>query len=195
MDGRCGRPFFAVPRSDLSKGRRTQTRTCTTRGSAGDELWGYQFPFRPVPCELRCRRRYRGADRTSRPWSSGFAGRRRSKDRPILPIEMAIGVREDRSRKQRFAGGISAGSDIHGSTRSAPVRSIRLLALNRENALFAGSDEGCGNRGVIARLIENGTISGMNPHVRLGETLTKLPAGHPADGVGVGELLPRTAVS
>ena len=46
-------------------------------------------------------------------------------------------------------------------------RSIRPLALNRKNALFASSDEGGDNWAVIATLIENCKISGINPHVWL----------------------------
>lgn len=71
-------------------------------------------------------------------------------------------------------------------------RSIRPLALNRKNALFAGSDEGGDNWAVIATLIENCKISGINPHVWLSDTLTKLAAGHPANAVG--QLMPWTAV-
>ena len=41
-------------------------------------------------------------------------------------------------------------------------RSIRPLALNRKNALFAGSDEGGDNWAVIATLIENCKLSGIN---------------------------------
>jgi transposase len=67
-------------------------------------------------------------------------------------------------------------------------RSIRPLALNRKNALFAGSDEGGDNWAVIATLIENCKLSGSNPHAWLTETLTKLAAGHPASAVG--ELMP-----
>lgn len=72
-------------------------------------------------------------------------------------------------------------------------RSIRPLALNRKNALFAGSDEGGDNWAVIATLIENCKISGINPHTWLTETLGKLAAGHPANAVG--ELMPWTAVA
>ena len=72
-------------------------------------------------------------------------------------------------------------------------RSIRPLALNRKNALFAGSDEGGDNWAVIATLIENCKISGINPHAWLTETLTKLASGHPANAVG--ELMPWTAVA
>jgi hypothetical protein len=41
-------------------------------------------------------------------------------------------------------------------------RSIRPLALNRKNALFAGSDEGGDNWAVIATLVENCKLSGIN---------------------------------
>ena len=47
---------------------------------------------------------------------------------------------------------------------NAVERSIRPLALNRKNALFAGSDEGGDNWAVIATLIECCKISAINPH-------------------------------
>ena len=75
---------------------------------------------------------------------------------------------------------------------NAVERSIRPLALNRKNALFAGSDEGGDNWAVIATLIENCKLCGINPHAWLAETLTKLANGHPANGVG--DLMPWTAV-
>jgi transposase len=71
-------------------------------------------------------------------------------------------------------------------------RSIRPLALNRKNALFAGSDEGGDNWAVIATLIENCKLSGINPHAWLTETLAKLANGHPANSLG--ELMPWAAV-
>ena len=71
-------------------------------------------------------------------------------------------------------------------------RSIRPLALNRKNALFAGSDEGGDNWAVIATLIENCKLSGIDPHAWLTETLSKLANGHPANRVG--DLMPWTAV-
>lgn len=71
-------------------------------------------------------------------------------------------------------------------------RSIRPLALNRKNALFAGSDEGGDNWAVIATLVENCKIAGINPHTWLTEVLTKLAEGHPANAVS--ELMPWTAV-
>ncbi|MEO0033974.1 MAG: hypothetical protein RIS94_3732 [Pseudomonadota bacterium] len=72
-------------------------------------------------------------------------------------------------------------------------RSIRPLALNRKNALFAGSDEGGDNWAVIATLIENCKITGINPHAWMTDTLTKLANGHPANSVG--ELMPWIAVA
>ena len=57
---------------------------------------------------------------------------------------------------------------------NAVERSIRALALNRKNALFAGSDEGGDNWAVIATLIENCKLSGINPHSWLTKTLEKL---------------------
>lgn len=75
---------------------------------------------------------------------------------------------------------------------NAVERSIRPLALNRKNALFAGSDEGGDNWAVIATLIENCKISGIDPHAWLTETLTKLADGHPANAVD--DLMPWTAV-
>lgn len=72
-------------------------------------------------------------------------------------------------------------------------RSIRPLALNRKNALFAGSDEGGDNWAVIATLIENCKISAVNPHTWLAQTLAKLASGHPANAVG--ELMPWIAVA
>jgi transposase len=72
-------------------------------------------------------------------------------------------------------------------------RSIRPLALNRKNALFAGSDEGGDNWAVIATLIECCKLNVVNPHEWLTDTLTRLANGHPATRVD--ELMPWTAVA
>lgn len=71
-------------------------------------------------------------------------------------------------------------------------RSIRPLALNRKNALFAGSDEGGDNWAVLATLIENCKLSGINPHDWLTQTLVALAKGHFANRLA--ELMPWTAV-
>ena len=63
---------------------------------------------------------------------------------------------------------------------NAVERSIRPLALNRKNALFAGSDDGGDHWAVIASLIETAKLNGVDPQAWLDDTLTRLAAGHPA---------------
>jgi transposase len=58
-------------------------------------------------------------------------------------------------------------------------RSIRPIALNRKNALFAGSDEGGANWAIVASLIETCKLNAVNPHAWLADTLTKLVNGWP----------------
>jgi hypothetical protein len=67
-------------------------------------------------------------------------------------------------------------------------RSICPLALNRTNALFTVSDEGGDNWAVVATLIENCKLGGINPHDWLTQTLTALAQGCPANCVQ--ELMP-----
>ena len=67
-------------------------------------------------------------------------------------------------------------------------RSIRPIALNRKNALFAGSDDGGEHWAVIASLIETAKLNGINPQAWLTDTLSKLAAGHRNDRLG--ELMP-----
>ena len=71
-------------------------------------------------------------------------------------------------------------------------RAIRPLALNRKNALFAGSHVGGDNWAVIATLIECCKLNSLNPHTWLTNTLTNLATGHPVNKVG--DLMPWTAV-
>ena len=59
-------------------------------------------------------------------------------------------------------------------------RSIRPLALNRKNALFAGSDDGGDHWAVIASLIETAKLNGVDPQAWLAGTLARLAAGHSA---------------
>lgn len=59
-------------------------------------------------------------------------------------------------------------------------RAIRPLALNRKNALFAGSDDGGDHWAVIASLIETAKLNGVDPQAWLADTLSRLAAGHPA---------------
>jgi hypothetical protein len=58
---------------------------------------------------------------------------------------------------------------------SNPVeRSMRPIALSRKNALFAGSDHGAENWGVIASLVECCKLNGVDPHAYFTDVLTKL---------------------
>jgi len=57
-------------------------------------------------------------------------------------------------------------------------RAIRPLALNRKNALFAGSDDGGDHWAVIASLIETAKLNAIDPQAWLTDTLTRLANGH-----------------
>jgi hypothetical protein len=62
-------------------------------------------------------------------------------------------------------------------------RVIRPIALNRKNALFAGSDGGGEHWAIIASLIETCKLNGVNPQAYITETLTKIIEGHPNSGI------------
>ena len=53
-------------------------------------------------------------------------------------------------------------------------RSIRPIALNRKNALFAGHDLGAENWAVLASLIETCKLHSVNPEAWLADVLTRL---------------------
>lgn len=61
---------------------------------------------------------------------------------------------------------------------NAVERTIRPIALNRKNALFAGHDVGAENWGVIASLIETCKLNGINPNAYLTATLSAIVSGH-----------------
>ena len=67
-------------------------------------------------------------------------------------------------------------------------RTIRPIALNRKNALFAGSDGGAEHWAVIASLIETCKLNGVDPYAYLAATITKIVNGHPNSRLD--ELLP-----
>lgn len=58
-------------------------------------------------------------------------------------------------------------------------RAIRPIALNRKNALFAGSDTGAEHWAVVASLIETCKLNAVDPHAYLTDVLERLVAGHP----------------
>ena len=51
-----------------------------------------------------------------------------------------------------------------------------MIALNRKNALFAGSDEGAENWAMLASLVETCKLHGVNPEAYLSDVLTKRPS-------------------
>jgi transposase len=57
-------------------------------------------------------------------------------------------------------------------------RAIRPIALNRKNALFAGSDGGAENWAVVASLIETCKLNNVDPQVYMADILTKIVNGH-----------------
>ena len=67
-------------------------------------------------------------------------------------------------------------------------RSIRPIALNRKNALFAGSDGGGEHWAVIASLIETCKLNDVDPQTYLTEVISKIVNGHPNNRID--ELLP-----
>jgi hypothetical protein len=62
-------------------------------------------------------------------------------------------------------------------------RTIRPIALNRKNALFAGSDDGGDNWAIIASLIETAKLSHVDPLAWLTDTLERLARGHSSQGL------------
>ena len=71
---------------------------------------------------------------------------------------------------------------------NAVENTIRPLALNRKNALFAGHDEGGRAWGRIASLIETAKMNGVEPFAYLKTTLEAIAEGHPASRID--DLLP-----
>lgn len=57
-------------------------------------------------------------------------------------------------------------------------RTIRPIALNRKNALFAGHDAGAENWAVIASLIKTCKMNGVDPHPWLSAALAAIVKGH-----------------
>ena len=64
---------------------------------------------------------------------------------------------------------------------NAVERTIRPIALNRKNALFAGHDEGGRSWGRIASLIETCKMNDIEPFAYLKATLEAIASGHPAN--------------
>jgi len=67
-------------------------------------------------------------------------------------------------------------------------RSIRPIALNRKNALFAGSDGGGEHWAVIASLVETCKLNGVDPQAYLADIIIRIVNGHPQSQID--ELMP-----
>ena len=67
-------------------------------------------------------------------------------------------------------------------------RSIRGIALNRKNALFAGHDHGAEGWAMIASLLETCKLNAVDPLAWLTDVLTKLINRWPASRID--ELMP-----
>lgn len=67
-------------------------------------------------------------------------------------------------------------------------RSIRPIALNRKNALFAGSDEGGRHWATIASLVETCKLNAIDPQLYLADVIARIVDGHPHTQLD--ELLP-----
>ena len=67
-------------------------------------------------------------------------------------------------------------------------RAIQTLALNRKNALFAGSVGGGQDWAMIASLIETCKLVGVRPNAYLADATTRIVEGHPQ--LRLNDLLP-----
>ena len=79
-------------------------------------------------------------------------------------------------------GPCSQNTDAIGNELLFPARhgqNERLIALNRKNALFAGSDGGAEHWAIIASLIETCKLNDVDPLAYLTDVLTRIISGHP----------------
>lgn len=67
-------------------------------------------------------------------------------------------------------------------------RAIRPLAINRKNALFAGSDNRGAHWAVIDSLVETCKLNGVEPQTYLADVMTRIVEGYPQRRLD--ELLP-----
>ena len=89
----------------------------------------------------------------------------------------------------RWSGLIRFLDDGRIEIDSNPVeRTIRPIALNRKNALFAGSDGGGEHWAILASLIESCKLNAVDPQAYLADVLAHLVAGHPVNSLD--DLLP-----
>ena len=139
----------------------------------------------------RALRRREGHPRSESPRSAEQSGTQRS--RPLIDalepwLRAKLGLI---SQKSKLAEAIRyALSRWEGLTRfiddgrieldnNTVERSIRPIALNRKNALFAGSDGGAEHWATVASLIETCKLNDVDPLGYLTDVLTRIVNGHP----------------
>ncbi|MER8377233.1 transposase domain-containing protein, partial [Mesorhizobium sp. M1406] len=88
---------------------------------------------------------------------------------------------ENDRRNMDASGNETPPSARHGQNDPA-------MALNRKNALFAGSDGGAGHWAVVASLIETCKLNEVEPLGYLADVLTRIVNGHPNSQID--DLLP-----
>src|SRR3977135_3680833 len=79
-------------------------------------------------------------------------------------------------------GPCSQNTDAIGNELPFPARhgqNERAIALNRKNALFAGSDGGAEHWATVASLIETCKLNDIDPLAYLTDVLTRIVNGHP----------------
>jgi transposase len=114
------------------------------------------------------------------PWLEGQLRHLAGKSRLAQAIRYALKHR-DGLRRYLDDGRVEIDSNV-------VERAIRPVALNRKNALFAGSDTGAEHWAVLASLIETAKLNGINPHDYLTDVLERIVAGHRQSRID--ELLP-----
>ncbi len=80
-------------------------------------------------------------------------------------------------RKVGHKGGLIIGSQPKSDGRRRSL-TIRPIALNRKNALFAGHDAGAQNWAMLASLIETCKLNAIDPHAWITATLRAIINGH-----------------
>jgi transposase len=121
-----------------------------------------------------------GAGRSSKPSSPGCAPSSSQKTKLAEAIRYALS-RWDGLCRFVDDGRIEIDSNV-------VERAIRPIALNRKNALFAGSDGGAEHWAVIASLIETCKLNGVNPQAYFNDLLMRLVNGWPQERID--ELMP-----
>ncbi|MDZ7602717.1 MAG: IS66 family transposase [Hoeflea sp.] len=147
------------------------------------ELYRIESEIRGWPAEERCaarQQRSRPIIDALEPWLRGKLALVSQKSK------LAEAIRYPLSRWAGLAHFLDDGRVEIDS--NVVERSIRPIALNRKNALFAGSDGGGEHWATIASLIETAKLNDVDPYAYLADVITRIVAGHPQNQLD--ELLP-----